>query len=92
MWHFVIDLTNFCLLQYYLILAKYVKQNFGLKQLALIFFFKVQTWVQNMFGALDFNFQQEGDVFCLDGIVEIASACPMPMAVDPSTIVLDDDE
>ncbi|KAK9996137.1 hypothetical protein SO802_020823 [Lithocarpus litseifolius] len=30
--------------------------------------------------------------FVLDGIVEIASACPMLMDVDPSTIVLDDDE
>ena len=30
--------------------------------------------------------------FILNGIVEIASVCPMPMEEDPSTIVLDDDE
>ena len=30
--------------------------------------------------------------FILNGIVEIASVCPMPMEEDPSTVVLDDDE
>ena len=30
--------------------------------------------------------------FILNGIVEIASACPMPMKEDPSTVVLDDDK
>ena len=30
--------------------------------------------------------------FILNGIVEIASVCPMPMKEDPSTVVLDDDE
>ena len=30
--------------------------------------------------------------FVLNGIVEIASVCPMPMEEDPSTVVLDDDE
>ena len=30
--------------------------------------------------------------FILNGIIEIASVCPMPMEEDPSTIVLDDDE
>ena len=30
--------------------------------------------------------------FILNGIVEIALVCPMPMEEDPSTVVLDDDE
>ena len=30
--------------------------------------------------------------FVLNGIVEIASVCPMPMEEDPSTVVFDDDE
>ena len=30
--------------------------------------------------------------FILNGIVEIASVCPIPMEEDPSTVVLDDDE
>ena len=30
--------------------------------------------------------------FVLNGIVEIASICPMPMEEDPNTILLDDDE
>ena len=30
--------------------------------------------------------------FILNGIVEIASVCPMPMKEDPSTVVLDDDK
>ena len=30
--------------------------------------------------------------FILNGIVEIASVCPMPMKEDPSIILLDDDE
>ena len=30
--------------------------------------------------------------FVLNGIVEIASVCPMTIREDPSTIVLDDDE
>ena len=30
--------------------------------------------------------------FILNGIVEIASVCPMPMEEDPGTVVLDDDE
>ena len=30
--------------------------------------------------------------FILNGIVEIASVCLMPMEEDPSTVVLDDDE
>ena len=30
--------------------------------------------------------------FILNGIVKIASVCPLPMEEDPSTVVLDDDE
>ena len=30
--------------------------------------------------------------FILNGIVEIALVCPMPMEEDPSIVVLDDDE
>ena len=30
--------------------------------------------------------------FILNGIIEIASVCPMLMKEDPSTVVLDDDE
>ena len=39
-----------------------------------------------------FIFSMLKNHFVLNGIVEIASVCPMPIEEDPSTVVLDDDE
>ena len=39
-----------------------------------------------------FIFSMLTNHFLLNGIVEIASVCPIPMEEDPSTVVLDDDE